>query len=76
MPNIDPMRTANSDKIYAELGAQTLDRIARNHNGSDGSANRAKLAREYYERPTASWLKGEIKEEDEDDDDKKGKASK
>lgn len=49
MPNIDPMRTAKADMLYAQLGAQDLDRIARNHNGSDGKANRAKLKRQVNE---------------------------
>ncbi len=49
MPNIDPMRTAKADALYAQLGAQDLDRIARNHNGSDGKANRAKLKRQVAE---------------------------
>lgn len=55
MPNIDPMRTANADKVYVELGAQTLDRVARNHNGSSGQANRRKLNREFGELPTPPW---------------------
>jgi len=59
MPNIDPMKTAKADKTYVEIGAQTLDRVARNHNGSDGSMNRAKLAREYAELPSAPWNKKE-----------------
>ena len=58
MPNIDPMRTAQADKTYIELGAQTLDRTARNLNGSDGQANRAKLAREFSELPAAPWIPG------------------
>lgn len=71
MPNIDPMRTASADKLYAELGAHDLDRIARNLNGSDGSANRAKLARQYEELPNAPWLNiGDIeKDPDEKGDD-------
>ena len=68
MPNIDPMRTANADKLYAELGAQDLDRIARNHNGSDGQANRAKLARQYQELPIAPWNNANV----DNDPDKKG----
>ena len=68
MPNIDPMRTASADKLYAELGAHDLDRISRNLNGSDGSANRAKLARQYEELPNAPWNK---KEMPEDPDEKK-----
>jgi capsid protein len=57
MPNIDPMRTAKADKTYAELGAHDLDRVARNHNGSDGRSNRAKLKRQYSELPEAPWNK-------------------
>jgi lambda family phage portal protein len=57
MPNIDPMRTAMADKTYVELGAKTLDRTARDLNGSSGSANRARLAREYEELPEPPWLK-------------------
>ena len=55
MPNIDPMRTAKADKTYIELGAQTLDRVARNLNGSNGSSNRAKLSREFKELPNTPW---------------------
>jgi lambda family phage portal protein len=61
MPNIDPMRTANADKTYVELGSKTLDRVARDLNGSSGSSNRAKLAREYKELPEAPWLKNNNK---------------
>lgn len=68
MPNIDPMRTAAADKLYVELGAQTLDRTARNLNGSDGQSNRAKLAREFDELPNAPWNE---KEGPEDPDEKK-----
>ena len=55
MPNIDPAKTAKADKEYVEMGAQTLDRVARNHNGSSGKNNRAKLAREFAELPRAPW---------------------
>ena len=51
MPNIDPMKTAKADQTYAEMGATTLDRIARELNGSSGKANRAKLKREFSELP-------------------------
>lgn len=57
MPNIDPMKTAVADQRYAELGAQTLDRISRNLNGSSGKANRAKLAREFTELPPSPFNK-------------------
>jgi lambda family phage portal protein len=55
MPNIDPKRTAEADKTYVEMGAQTLDRVARNLNGSSGPANRAKLTREFKELPDSPW---------------------
>lgn len=57
MPNIDPKRTADADKTYVELGAQNLDRVAKNLNGSSGKANRAKLRRELSELPIPSWSK-------------------
>ena len=59
MPNIDPMRTANADRTYVELGGKTLDRVARDLNGSSGSANRAQQKREYQELETAPWLKNQ-----------------
>jgi len=55
MPNIDPAKTAKADKTYAELGAHTLDRIAREKNGSSGAANRKRLAMEYKELETPPW---------------------
>jgi len=55
MPNIDPLRTAKADKTYIEIGAQDLDRVAREKNGTDGRANRAKLARQYKELPLPPW---------------------
>lgn len=55
MPNIDPMRTANADKVYVELGAQTLNRVARNLNGSSGESNREKLRRQFADLPIPPW---------------------
>jgi len=71
MPNIDPKRTADADRLYVDLGAQTLDRVARNLNGSDGQSNRAKLRREFEELPTGPWSKNNQQQlsEDGDDDD-------
>ena len=57
MPNIDPMRTAKADQVYVEMGAQDLDRVAQNLNGSSGAANRAKLQRQLAELPTVPWSK-------------------
>jgi capsid protein len=58
MPNIDPKNTAEAEKIYAELGYQTLERGARNHNGSNAAANRAKLKKELADLPPVPWSKG------------------
>ena len=41
MLNIDPKRTADADKTYVELGALSLDDLAKQHNGSSGPKNRA-----------------------------------
>ena len=51
MPNIDPAKTFAADLGYAQIGAHTLDDIARSHNGSSGKANRAKLKRQWEELP-------------------------
>jgi hypothetical protein len=55
MPNIDPLRTAEADQKYAEIGATDLDRIAREHNGSSGKLNRAKITKQFKEIPDAPW---------------------
>jgi lambda family phage portal protein len=55
MPNIDPQKSAQADKLYVELGAQTLDDVARNYNGSSGKANRAKNIRQYQETSEPPW---------------------
>jgi lambda family phage portal protein len=57
MPNIDPMKTAKADQLYVEMGAQTLDDVAENLNGSSGKSNRAKLAREFEELPESPFNK-------------------
>lgn len=69
MPNIDPLKTAQADEKYCELGAQTLDDVARNYNGSSGKANRAKLARQYEELPTPPWPRSPIMNTGEKEDD-------
>lgn len=58
MPIIDPSKQSRADKEYAEIGAQHLDDIARNYNGSDGRLNRAKLQRQLAELPIPPWSKG------------------
>jgi capsid protein len=58
MPIIDPSKQSKADKDYVEIGAQTLDDVARNYNGSDGRLNRAKLARQVPEITPVPWAKG------------------
>jgi lambda family phage portal protein len=55
MPNIDPSKTAKADKDYIELGAQTLDAVARNLNGSSGASNRAKNKRQIAQLTPVPW---------------------
>jgi capsid protein len=67
VPNIDPRVTAEANKVNLEMGATTLDRVAR-ENKSNGKANRAKLAREYSELPSPPWLPTPGAEQTEPDD--------
>jgi len=69
MPNIDPKSTMEADRGYVELGAQTLDDVARNLNGSSGKANRLKNARQYEELPTPPWPRAPITSESASDRD-------
>jgi lambda family phage portal protein len=71
MPNIDPMRTMEADRGYVEMGATDLDRLARDHNGSSGKMNRAKISKQFAEIPDAPWQK-KITERVENDNSKKG----
>jgi capsid protein len=76
MPNIDPSKTAKATKMQVEMGLTTLGRAARELNGSDGKANRAKIAREFAEIPPSPFGKAEsdgdngnpTKKDDDDDD--------
>lgn len=58
MPNIDPSKTAKADQAYIEMGSQTLERVARNHNGSSAAANMPKLKREIDQLTAPPWSKG------------------
>lgn len=55
MPNIDPEKSARADMLYSELGATTLDRIALDYSGTNGTKNRDKLKREYDDLPIPPW---------------------
>ncbi len=55
LPNIDPVKTSKSDRMDAEMGIKTLNKITRERTGSDGEANRAKITREFAEIPDSPW---------------------
>jgi lambda family phage portal protein len=76
MPAIDPLKSMQGSKLAVELGAESLDDVARDYNGSSGKANRAKLARQYSELPEPAWgwvgggSAQQAEEKDDDDDEK------
>lgn len=55
MPNIDPAKTAVSDKSYLEMGAHTLSDVALNLNGSDFNTNVAENAAGVGKLPVMPW---------------------
>lgn len=59
IPNIDDVKSANANKINLGMNATTLDRVARETNGSNGKANRSKLSRELKEWQRMPWEKGQ-----------------
>ena len=82
MPNIDPQKTAKADQLYVEMGAQTLQDVAQNLNGSDIEANKSQLTRELDGLPFPPWgsgaaqvapveQPGPMQDNEDDDDDQK-----
>jgi lambda family phage portal protein len=67
IPDIDPAASAKAAKLNLEMGATTLDRRARELNGSDGETNRRQLAGELETLPTVPWGDGAAKEPAEDE---------
>lgn len=57
MPNIDPAKTAEADKMYLEMGAQTFDDVAANFNGSDFTANVVANEDSVEKLPMMPWSK-------------------
>jgi hypothetical protein len=55
MPNIDPAKTAVSDKSYLEMGAHTLSDVALNLNGSDFNTNVAENSAGVGKLPIMPW---------------------
>jgi capsid protein len=62
MPNIDPAKEAKASKDYIEIGATDLNRVARNLNGSNGDANRARNKEQIAELTPVPWSKGSQEE--------------
>jgi capsid protein len=58
MISIDPSKTATADQMYVQMGAQTLDDVAKSFNGSSGSANRQKNKRQIPQLTKVPWQGG------------------
>jgi lambda family phage portal protein len=56
--HIDPVKHTTGEKQKVELGATTLERIAREMNGSNSALNRAKLKKELADMPAVPWQGG------------------
>jgi capsid protein len=61
LPQLDPEKQANADRLYVEMGATTLKRVAQEYNGSDAATNRAALRRELSELTPVPWNKSAAK---------------
>ena len=66
MPNIDPSKIAKATQLDLAIGATTMDRVARERNGSAGKSNRAKLVRELSELPPVVFGKDKLDSNKED----------
>lgn len=55
LPSIDPLKEIKAKKEAATIGITDLDREAINHNGSSGTANRARLKKQFGEITLAPW---------------------
>jgi len=71
MPNIDPAKTAEADKMYLEMGAQTFDDVAANFNGSDFTANVVANEDSVKKLPIMPWTKIAMAPQAEPGSDKK-----
>lgn len=57
MPQIDPAKQAKANKDYLEMGATTLNRVARELNGSNYRDNQRTLSKEIGGLPSMPWSK-------------------
>jgi len=55
MPNIDPMREAKANKENLAMSLTTVDRAAREQNGSDAKTNIMKNKKTFTEMPVPFW---------------------
>jgi capsid protein len=55
MPNIDPLKTAQSNKMAVELGSTTLEEAAQEYNDSDYESNCIKNTEAYKNHPAPPW---------------------
>lgn len=67
MIEIDPLKKNKADKISIELGKTTLDRLAIEENGSDGTKNREELAVQLAELTTPPWNEDDLDTESDND---------
>jgi len=71
IPNIDPLRDAKAREIYAKMSLTSLQREARDLNGSDIKTNIRKNRVDFAEMPGAPWNGvAETKEAPGEEDDK------
>jgi lambda family phage portal protein len=63
MPNIDPAKTAKADQMYIGMGAQTLQDVAHDLNGSNAENNMGQLTRELEKLPKPPWSKAKETEQ-------------
>jgi lambda family phage portal protein len=67
MPSLDPLKVATAAHKNLEIGATTLDRVARELNGSSGRINRKKLQRELQELPASPLNPDDVRHGDNSD---------
>lgn len=68
MPNINPAQEAKANKDNLEIQATTIDRVARDTNGSNGHSNMAKNKRSFSQIPVPPWGQNAGKDADNSED--------
>lgn len=56
-PDIDPLKTANANRINMEMSSTNLDRVSRTTDGSSAADNIEKNKRFFKDVPVAPWMK-------------------